>query len=249
MSFVFKKDLILTKTFTQQKRQKNETPVTRSPYKKHTLSTQICFSTISNKGVAGFYCWCFLCAVQIAQSAPRSIGASAPQLPQVHSVQGAGNVEEGSGDFTYSYPIKVPPGRKGMQPSVALQYRSSGAIYGTVAQGWNLPIPVIQVDTSSSQIGRQDAPVFTANGVRLVDVTYFETLPSGAIAAYRAEHDNNQARYFRMNHTTVAYAWEVHHINGAKTFYGKHQIYAQYNPESGISVNQAAPVDKVAPIF
>ena len=190
-----------------------------------------------------------LCIAQSSKAAPRSIDASSPQLPQVNAVQGVGNVEEGSGDYTYSYPIAVPPGRKGMEPSVALNYRSSGAIYGTVAHGWSLPIPVIKVDISSSQIGREENPVYTANGSRLVDVTYAETLPSGAVAAYRAEHDSNQTRYFRMNNTTVAYAWEIHHTDGSKTLYGKHQIYAQYDPESGISSYQPSPVDKVAPIY
>src|SRR5690606_16736461 len=54
-------------------------------------------------------------------------------------------VSEFTGAATYSYPIDVPPGRNGLQPSLALSYSSSalnGAIrrvsMGTIATGWSL---------------------------------------------------------------------------------------------------------------
>ncbi len=51
-----------------------------------------------------------------------------------------------SGSLTTKIPIKVPPGRKGMTPNLALQYSSSAgaSIYG---YGWNLPIGRINRST------------------------------------------------------------------------------------------------------
>ena len=50
------------------------------------------------------------------------------------------------GDANVSYPIKIPAGRKGMQPQVALQY-SSGGGSGWLGEGWNINIPSVSIDT------------------------------------------------------------------------------------------------------
>ncbi len=50
------------------------------------------------------------------------------------------------GDANVSYPIKIPAGRKGMQPQVALQY-SSGGGNGWLGEGWNINIPSVSIDT------------------------------------------------------------------------------------------------------
>ncbi len=50
------------------------------------------------------------------------------------------------GDANVSYPIKIPAGRKGMQPQIAVQYSNEGG-NGWLGQGWNLTIPAITIDT------------------------------------------------------------------------------------------------------
>jgi len=45
--------------------------------------------------------------------------------------------------FSYSVPIQVPPGRKGMVPQLALRYSSQSGS-GWLGHGWNLDIPYIQ---------------------------------------------------------------------------------------------------------
>jgi hypothetical protein len=57
------------------------------------------------------------------------------------------------GNANVSYPIKIPAGRKGLQPQLALQYSNDGGT-GWVGQGWNLSIPAITIDT------RWGTPVF-----------------------------------------------------------------------------------------
>jgi len=50
------------------------------------------------------------------------------------------------GTAEVSYPLVVPPGRGGMQPSLALTY-SSGGGSGWLGEGWDIPIPDITVET------------------------------------------------------------------------------------------------------
>lgn len=50
------------------------------------------------------------------------------------------------GDANVSYPIKLPSGRNGMQPQLALQYSNEGPS-SWVGQGWSLNVPAITIDT------------------------------------------------------------------------------------------------------
>jgi hypothetical protein len=91
--------------------------------------------------------------------------------PKAHDIpDGDMNVSTQTGAFHYTYPIAVPPGRLGVQPSLALTYSSQGANYGGIAAGWSLSIPEIKVDTSQSLIkgGLDGVPFGTpgANGHR-----------------------------------------------------------------------------------
>ena len=50
------------------------------------------------------------------------------------------------GDANVSYPIKIPAGRNGMQPQLAIQYSNEGG-NGWLGQGWGISIPSISIDT------------------------------------------------------------------------------------------------------
>ena len=50
------------------------------------------------------------------------------------------------GDANISYPIKIPSGRKGMQPQIAVQYSNNGG-NGWLGLGWNISTPAITIDT------------------------------------------------------------------------------------------------------
>ena len=45
-----------------------------------------------------------------------------------------------------SYPIEIPAGRQGMQPSLALNYNGT-TVSSWVGVGWDLSIPAITVET------------------------------------------------------------------------------------------------------
>lgn len=59
------------------------------------------------------------------------------------------------GNANTSYPIKIPAGRKGMQPNLTVQY-SSESKGGWLGEGWNISIPAITLDT------RWGVPLFDA---------------------------------------------------------------------------------------
>lgn len=50
------------------------------------------------------------------------------------------------GSVTTSFPIKLPAGRQGMQPSLSVNYNSDGG-NGWLGMGWDLSVPVISIDT------------------------------------------------------------------------------------------------------
>src|SRR5580704_1809670 len=70
-------------------------------------------------------------------------------------MDGDESVATKTGAFQYSYPINVPPGRDGIQPHLALSYSSQAPIYGGIAAGWSLSLPIITLDTSSGRVGQQ----------------------------------------------------------------------------------------------
>ncbi|MCB0037185.1 MAG: hypothetical protein KDE51_24305, partial [Anaerolineales bacterium] len=112
------------------------------------------------------------------------------------------SVSEYTGAATYSYPIVLPPGRAGLQPSLALSYSSAslrGAIQnvadGPIAAGWSYN----DISITRSHIGSDSAgkPVYydefrlTLNGIgnRLVydsanSVYYVENTPSVRVYNY-----------------------------------------------------------------
>ncbi|WP_027709889.1 polymorphic toxin-type HINT domain-containing protein [Zooshikella ganghwensis] len=102
----------------------------------------------------------------------------------------------GNGAANYSIPIEVPPGAKGVQPSLALLYNSQSH-NGLLGVGWQLS--GLQMVARCSQTRHQDGPSFTPgvdfsqndrfclNGQRLI-VTNGDYGKSGS--SYRFERDN-----------------------------------------------------------
>jgi RHS repeat-associated protein len=144
------------------------------------------------------------------------IGAEAPKATPL--ADGDSSVSEQTGAFQYSYPIKVPPGRHGMQPHLALNYSSQSSIYGVLAAGWSLSIPIITLDTSEGRLWATAtlpaSKTYTstmAGGRPLVPV--HETTSSGVSATYRAQNDSSFARYELMPPGS-GFAWQAYGHDG-----------------------------------
>src|SRR5688572_32191579 len=78
----------------------------------------------------------------ISQIAAPVLGASPPKAQDI--ADGDASVSTQTGALNYSFPIRVPPGRNGMVPSLSLDYSSQAAIYGGIAAGWSMSIPDIR---------------------------------------------------------------------------------------------------------
>lgn len=110
---------------------------------------------------------------------------------------GAWGVAEEQGAAIYTVPIEVPPGRNGMAPSLVLRYSSRSPLRGTLAAGWTLDLPSIEIDRSP---GYEDGQTFYKASLRgasgpLVEVP--DTSPYDGAKAYRVRFDNSFTRLFR----------------------------------------------------
>ena len=124
-------------------------------------------------------------------------------------------VSQFSGAATYGYPIDVPPGRNGMQPSVSFSYSSrsiDGAIgglgaHGDVAHGWSLAESKIIRDgvNVDDYYGRMvvkhpDKFRLTLNG------TGYELVPDGSSTSSTLRYyvkDNPSLKVYRRYHTGI----------------------------------------------
>ncbi len=128
-----------------------------------------------------------------------------------------------NGDNRLSYPIEVPPGRKGVQPELAVAYNSAGGD-GWMGLGWDLATPFIVVDTRWG-VPRYKSDVETEsylfNGAELTPVAH-----RGAPVARTAEkvfHTRVEGAFDRIvRHGTdpTSYTWEVTDKAGTHWFYG-----------------------------
>jgi hypothetical protein len=150
------------------------------------------------------------------------IGAEAPKATPLAA--GDSSVSEQTGAFQYSYPIKVPPGRHGMQPHLALSYSSQAPIYGGLAAGWSLAIPIITLDTTDGRLWATatQPPIKTytssmAGGRPLVPVG--ETTSSSVSATYRAQNDTSFTRYELMAPGS-GFAWQAYGHDGTIYSFG-----------------------------
>lgn len=148
------------------------------------------------------------------------------EVPNVRDIQdGDSSVSTQTGAFIYNFPITVPPGRLGNQPNLSLNYSSQAAIYGGIASGWTLPIPMIRRDTSEGIL--QGVTVYSSSlsgGQRLQPAIpdyvsiKFTDLPAGQNGVYMAEHDGNYIRYERFG--GKPWLWLARGLDGTTYYFG-----------------------------
>ena len=110
-----------------------------------------------------------------------------------------------TGAATLTIPITVPPGRKNMQPNIALSYSSNNS-NGICGVGWGIPINAIQRSTKKGVPKYGDSDTFVSSGTELVNIDGNE---------YRAKIEGAFMRYvFRDN------VWTVYDKSGTKYTFG-----------------------------
>jgi RHS repeat-associated protein len=149
-------------------------------------------------------------------AAPVSSSAGPTATP---IADGDSSVSTQTGAFTYSYPLALPPGRGGAKPALALSYTSQGPIYGTLAAGWSLSLPIIYRDTSAGRLSGDSWQYISsmAGGERLIRVP--EAAPGWSVA-YRAQHDASFARYQMETNPSLGYFWRALAADGTTYYFG-----------------------------
>ncbi|MEN3361162.1 MAG: hypothetical protein V7637_5144 [Mycobacteriales bacterium] len=128
-----------------------------------------------------------------------------------------------SGDARLAYPIEVPPGRLGMQPSLGVAY-SSAAGDGWLGVGWDLATPSITVDTRFG-VPRYDrgleTETYVMGGQQLTPVanrTRFTARASEKVFHSRVEGSFQQI--VRHGSTPADFSFEVTDKSGTRFLYG-----------------------------
>ncbi|MCI0527353.1 MAG: hypothetical protein L0Y56_07900, partial [Nitrospira sp.] len=135
---------------------------------------------------------------------------SSNSYAQTNGIRGSGTVlpDLFTGTMSYSIPIEVPSGRKGMQPNLALTYHSSNG-NGIVGVGWELEVGAIERQTKFGVNYSGDDYVLrlAGNTVELVNVGGTD---------YRAKIEGG---FFRVR--KISDYWEVTDKTGIRYFFGQ----------------------------
>ncbi|WP_019143026.1 SpvB/TcaC N-terminal domain-containing protein [Noviherbaspirillum massiliense] len=127
------------------------------------------------------------------------------------------------GDARLSYPIELPPGRNGMQPSLAVQYNSGGG-NGWMGLGWDIALQSVSIDTRWG-VPRYDAALetetYVLDGEPLTPVAHRgELKPRSAEKRFHTRIEGQFRRIVRHGDAPANYWWEVTDKNGMRFFYG-----------------------------
>ena len=129
-----------------------------------------------------------------------------------------------AGDARLSYPVRIPPGRNGMQPDVTIAYNSSGG-NGWLGMGWDLPIQAVNIDTRWG-VPRYDPLVETEtymlNGEELTPVAHRgePVARTGNAKVFHTRVEGQFRRIIRHGNHPSNYWWEVTSKEGLRSFFG-----------------------------
>jgi RHS repeat-associated protein len=138
-----------------------------------------------------------------------------------------------------SYPIRLPPGRLGLQPDLAVTYNSEGG-NGLLGVGWDLSISSIEVDTRfgvPAYDPNNESETYSLDGDLLVMVppTGFSpgaTVPRQGTLTFQRRSEGKFDTIIRSGpgptdqgstgrNTPAGYSWEVINKRGVHYFYGE----------------------------
>lgn len=149
------------------------------------------------------------------------------------------------GEAGVQYPLKIPTGRKGMQPELTIHYSNQGA-NSWLGQGWILNTPSISLDTrwgTPTFDVVNESEMYQMNGEQLMyprlgdsdwmpnrhyDVNgnpgIFNTSPrqrlTGAAAVFTPRKQGSFTKIERLGNSPSTYYWKVTDGNGVVNWYG-----------------------------
>ncbi|HVK22824.1 MAG TPA: SpvB/TcaC N-terminal domain-containing protein [Actinokineospora sp.] len=129
-----------------------------------------------------------------------------------------------TGEANLGYPLQTPPGRAGVQPTLALRYNSAGG-NGWLGVGWDVPMPSITVETRWG-VPRYDAGLETETyllaGEQLTPVAH-RSAPAARTAekVFHTRVEGRFAKIVRHGGSPADYWWEVTDKKGSVSVYGR----------------------------
>ena len=135
-----------------------------------------------------------------------------------------------TGGASTSFPIKLPQGRNGMQPSLSVNY-SSEAGNGWMGIGWNLSAPAITLNTKWGAplfSTSKETEMYSLNGEDLVlnngsaygNPNRLDNLNRSAERSFYLRKEGSFQKIIRHGSSPSTYWWEVTDKQGNKSFYG-----------------------------
>ena len=157
-----------------------------------------------------------------------------------------------TGAFEYTYPVTIVPGRLGVQPSIALNYSSQGALRGGIAAGWTLAIPEVKLTfpdgrtepgayVSSMSGGHRlvetSEPVYSDGSVSLDNVSGSPYSPSFT-SSLRSEYDDQYIRYSITESSTAAVKAVAMTSDGTIHFFGETSHIAESTTSTALDATR-----------
>ncbi len=158
----------------------------------------------------------------------------------------------GEGTANLSYPIEIPTGRGGMQPSLALTYSSAGG-NGWLGVGWDISVPSITIDTRwgvPRYDSKKESETYLYRGEQMVtkvDESGFRQMPHRTTLWCDRLGDGTQFfprinetfdSIVRHGSTTLDYWWEVFDRNGVVHRYGHYETIDNDSNQSTLRDNR-----------
>ncbi len=127
------------------------------------------------------------------------------------------------GTANLSFPIKLPAGRHGMQPQLAIQYNSEGG-NGWLGVGWDISAPSVSIDTRWG-VPRYDPALETETylmgGDQLTPLAHRDALVARVTdREYHPRVEGAFQKIIRHGSNPKNYYWEVVSKEGMHSYYG-----------------------------
>lgn len=129
-----------------------------------------------------------------------------------------------SGDAALNYPLEIPPGRLGVQPSFALSYNSARG-NGWMGLGWDIGVSAIEAETRWG-VPRYDAAheteTYLLDGAQLSPTAHRSQPRPRATGpvVFHPRIEGSFQRIIRNGNSPSRYWWEVTDRKGTRYFYG-----------------------------
>lgn len=165
-----------------------------------------------------------------APEGPEQISYDPTQIKGIQAANPASGVNQiaapsanGQGEARLSYPLELPAGRAGLQPSLAVTY-SSAAQGGWLGTGWDLAVPSIGIDTRwgvPRYDARAETETYTMSGEQLTPVAHrSKAEPRTADKVFHSRVEGEFDRIVRKGDSPRSYSWEITDKSGVRWFYG-----------------------------